>query len=270
MSAWHLVRSWLDVRTQSKIEFLSAGAQTSARLKELIPLNVLPSEYGGSGSSWFCKKDHTEVCRFPHHMYSSKQDISRFIDVAPGEKLRVDTYVAEPMTLQIRVTARDVVAGDKDIKDEGKVQHTSLAASFLGFHRTKNAGKASEEETPAETVITETTVTKVAPQHHSFHHHHHQQQHQQHHHESHSNDASSIQHSSGSSVNEGNGVSHSLDDVSKLSLSEAHHQDSSVPDDRPERKLLELSNDTKSTRRFKICWSSTSAKSFVHSLTIVK
>ena len=48
---WSIIRRWLDPRTAGKIEIFSFKGSAERRLKELIDVDQLPSEYGGTAPS---------------------------------------------------------------------------------------------------------------------------------------------------------------------------------------------------------------------------
>ena len=48
---WTLIKGWLDERTTNKVELFSSTSAAEKRLKELIDLDQLPSDYGGKAES---------------------------------------------------------------------------------------------------------------------------------------------------------------------------------------------------------------------------
>lgn len=67
---WTMIRSWLDPRTQQKIEIVPQ-AESIKRLHELIDIEYLPPEYGGTAPD----------------LYYSKPDTA-FIQLGGGEEVR--------------------------------------------------------------------------------------------------------------------------------------------------------------------------------------
>ena len=49
--SWTLIKGWLDERTQNKIELFSSTSAAHKKLKELIDLDQLPSDYGGTAET---------------------------------------------------------------------------------------------------------------------------------------------------------------------------------------------------------------------------
>jgi len=50
-ATWNLAKGWIDPRTQAKIEIYSSKSYWSKRSLELIDVDKLPSNYGGTGPS---------------------------------------------------------------------------------------------------------------------------------------------------------------------------------------------------------------------------
>jgi CRAL/TRIO domain len=82
-ASWRLIKGWLDPRTASKIEVISSKDQAKKKLLELIDVDQLPSDYGGTGpdTKESLKKDipgdvnklHTEMLylRYVRHVKQS-------------------------------------------------------------------------------------------------------------------------------------------------------------------------------------------------------
>lgn len=49
--SWTLIKGWLDARTANKIEVIASRKAWEARLLELVDVDQLPSDYGGTGPS---------------------------------------------------------------------------------------------------------------------------------------------------------------------------------------------------------------------------
>jgi CRAL/TRIO domain len=48
-ASWRLIKGWLDPRTSAKIEVISSRSAAEKRLRELVDVDQLPSDYGGKG-----------------------------------------------------------------------------------------------------------------------------------------------------------------------------------------------------------------------------
>ena len=71
-ATWKLIRGWLDPRTANKVEVISDRKKKKEKLRTLVDVNQLPSDYGGEGPdteetikkenySGKMKRLHTEV-----------------------------------------------------------------------------------------------------------------------------------------------------------------------------------------------------------------
>lgn len=48
---WKMIRNWVDARTANKVEIYSSKLKSDQRLRELVDINQLPSDYGGTAIS---------------------------------------------------------------------------------------------------------------------------------------------------------------------------------------------------------------------------
>ena len=48
---WRLIKGWIDPRTAGKVELISARKHWEERLKELVDIDQLPSDYGGKSEA---------------------------------------------------------------------------------------------------------------------------------------------------------------------------------------------------------------------------
>jgi CRAL/TRIO domain len=101
VQTWGVVKRWLDPRTQQKIEILGPGPESIARLHEFISPENLPPAYGGTGPEIFHKKENVVATSVPR-----AGRLQKTIDVPPGKRLSVDSYVTEgPVELTITFTS---------------------------------------------------------------------------------------------------------------------------------------------------------------------
>jgi hypothetical protein len=85
-----MVKSWLDPRTQAKIEIIGSGADVPKRLLEYISPENLPVKYGGTGPEPNFHRDNTEFL-----WIGRNSAVKKTVTIAPGKKLIVDTYVTD-------------------------------------------------------------------------------------------------------------------------------------------------------------------------------
>lgn len=99
VTTWGLIKTWLDPRTQAKIEiFGSVTPDVTARLLTVIPEETLPKSLGGKGDEVFIKKEHADLVTVPRG-----GKFSYSITVPPGKGVSVDSYISEG-ALEIEVT----------------------------------------------------------------------------------------------------------------------------------------------------------------------
>ena len=48
-ATWRIIKGWLDPRTTAKIDVISSRSKWETKLKELVDIDQLPSDYGGKG-----------------------------------------------------------------------------------------------------------------------------------------------------------------------------------------------------------------------------
>jgi hypothetical protein len=90
-------------RTQNKIEIVGRGPNSIRRLQELISLDNLPAEYGGTAPDLYKFRSNTEYVKV------SKKGITKTLIVEAGKRLEVDSYVTTG-PIDILVTSTDVTA----------------------------------------------------------------------------------------------------------------------------------------------------------------
>ena len=90
VQTWSVVKRWLDPRTQSKIEILGTGPETITKLQELVPLEYLPTQYGGMVENYFKVKDNVEALPVPRNGKLIKE-----FTVPAKKKFSIDSYVSE-------------------------------------------------------------------------------------------------------------------------------------------------------------------------------
>jgi hypothetical protein len=98
LNMWSIVKSWLDPRTQDKIEILGTGPEMHARLLEFIDPENLPKAFGGTGPDIFPKREHADYVNVGRGGHVSKSVV-----VPAGKALTVDSYITEG-SLEITVT----------------------------------------------------------------------------------------------------------------------------------------------------------------------
>lgn len=83
---------WLDPKTQAKIQIIRNPDVWKKRLQELIPVDELPSDYGGHGPP-LVPDPHAEI-EWVTLGRSSTQE--RRLTITPGQKVRQEVFSSNP------------------------------------------------------------------------------------------------------------------------------------------------------------------------------
>jgi hypothetical protein len=90
VSAWDLVKGWLDPRTQQKVEIMKSGPEQEARLKEFIPEDQLPVNFGGRAAPLYPTHHHTEFVHVPRY-----GGVRKLMHLQPQQTLVLDSYALD-------------------------------------------------------------------------------------------------------------------------------------------------------------------------------
>lgn len=92
VSTYSIVKTWLDPRTQSKIEIIGSGPETTKKLLQYIPIDILPKAYGGLGSDLFTSKPNAEM---DFTSIPRAGTVSKTISVKPDHVFTCDSYITD-------------------------------------------------------------------------------------------------------------------------------------------------------------------------------
>mmetsp|Transcript_35066 Transcript_35066/g.84901 ORF Transcript_35066/g.84901 Transcript_35066/m.84901 type:complete len:434 (-) Transcript_35066:85-1386(-) len=124
-ATWKLIKSWIDPRTSSKVEVISSRKQWEEKLRQIIDVEELPSDYGGKATDseteiekanyiGDLKKIHTEVIYVRGHGHASWE-------VAEGEELDITIYTRSKAGSKFSVVDANTKA---EIIGSVEVKHT--------------------------------------------------------------------------------------------------------------------------------------------------
>ena len=138
---WRLIKGWIDPRTAGKIELISGRKQWEARLKELVDIDQLPSDYGGKSED----TDTTLMKTAPSGMIRQTTDLwhlsahhTHTFEVGANEEVDVLVYTRGTSGATFSIS-------DKDHKGKTFVEGVDVV----------HKGKADDEnETPTSVMIT--------------------------------------------------------------------------------------------------------------------
>lgn len=137
---WNIIKGWIDPRTAGKIELISSRKSWEARLRELVDVDQLPSDYGGKGTATtetLAKEAPEGVKGQQHEMVHVRQSGHCTVDVPAGGELEVQVFT--------RSTA-DVTISIVDENSKSKVYIPGVAV--------KHTGGTGENDKPTCVVIT--------------------------------------------------------------------------------------------------------------------
>jgi hypothetical protein len=89
-AVWGVVKGWLDARTRNKIEIVSSAEASLKRLRDFIPEDQIPAEYGGPAPPLYAPKPN---CEFIWIGRSSEHSME--VCVPAGSSVTIDSYVVD-------------------------------------------------------------------------------------------------------------------------------------------------------------------------------
>lgn len=93
--SWKIIKGWIDPRTAGKIEIISSRSSWEKRLKELIKLDQLPSDYGGTGPSTdvtLMEDTSRGVKRMVTELMHLRSHASHSFDIFAGEEAEISVF----------------------------------------------------------------------------------------------------------------------------------------------------------------------------------
>jgi hypothetical protein len=142
-SVWMIVKGWLSLRTQSKIEILGSGSAMHKKLLEYIDPENLPKVYGGTGpdiDTIFPKKSNFTM---DYVSISRGGQLQQTIQVPAGKRLSVDTYVSDGsfdviVSYEVVVVPKQPISSKEEQGDKVSILHfnsCSTTAFFTWFNK---------------------------------------------------------------------------------------------------------------------------------------
>ena len=92
---WNIIKGWIDPRTAGKIELISSRKSWEARLRELVDVDQLPSDYGwkGMATTETLAKDAPEgVLKQHHDLVHVRASGHSTVEVPAGGSLHVTVF----------------------------------------------------------------------------------------------------------------------------------------------------------------------------------
>jgi len=144
---WRLIKGWIDPRTAGKVELISTRKHWEARLKELVDLDQLPSDYGGKAEdteATLMKTAPGGMVRQITDLWHVRTHHAHTFEIGPSEEVEVVVYTRGTSGSTFSVM-------DKDHK--GKV--------FVKGVDVKHTGNPTDENEPP-TNVTITSESRIA------------------------------------------------------------------------------------------------------------
>lgn len=139
-ATWGIIKGWLDPRTANKISVISSRSSWEKKLKELVDVDQLPSDYGGTGPDTV----KTLNAQSPGDM---KRLYTEVMYVRGSGSIK--TEIAAGESVEISVWTRSTAGAKFTLCDSDK-KGPDWAAGVLAQHK----GTSDMKEAPTETKIT--------------------------------------------------------------------------------------------------------------------
>jgi len=123
---WNIIKGWIDPRTAGKIELISSRKSWEARMRELVDMEQLPSDYGGKGmatTETLAKEAPEGVLKQHHKLVYVRSSGHTTLEVPPGGEMEVTVYTR--VTTKATVSIVDSTNKKKVYVSGVIVQHTS-------------------------------------------------------------------------------------------------------------------------------------------------
>jgi len=93
---WKVIKGWIDVRTANKVELYSSKSSATKRLLELIDVNELPSDYGGSAKSTISvlaeQAVSSDVKKMETHILRVRKSASYTYQLASNQEIQISVF----------------------------------------------------------------------------------------------------------------------------------------------------------------------------------
>lgn len=114
---WKLIKSWLDPRTVSKIEIITNKKRSERILKETIPVEKLPLQYGGKANVHLHKPKI--LTKLLHGSVVNRRVSAHLCDLTKGESMSVQVYAHQDKhaRVQFQLKSSENMFVKKEVND---------------------------------------------------------------------------------------------------------------------------------------------------------
>jgi len=141
---WNIIKGWIDPRTAGKIELISSRKNWEARLRELVDVDQLPSDYGGKGmaTTKTIASDAPEgVLKQQHELVHVRTSGHSSVDVPKDGLLQVTVFTRSTTEVTISVV---------DENNKSKVYAPGITV--------KHTGGSGENDKPTSVIVTKDNI----------------------------------------------------------------------------------------------------------------
>ena len=141
-ATWKVVKRWIDPRTQSKIEIYSSRSYWGKRLLELIDVDKLPSNYGGSGPSiesaiLNAKSKEKPISRRMTELINIKAYSNCVVELLEDESLDVLVFTNSLMGAEFYVTP---------VEDGSRILEKTLVQAISAVDPSSSVSDSEDDE----------------------------------------------------------------------------------------------------------------------------
>eukprot|EP00543_Licmophora_paradoxa_P008838 CAMPEP_0202458932 /NCGR_PEP_ID=MMETSP1360-20130828/28685_1 /ASSEMBLY_ACC=CAM_ASM_000848 /TAXON_ID=515479 /ORGANISM="Licmophora paradoxa, Strain CCMP2313" /LENGTH=421 /DNA_ID=CAMNT_0049079693 /DNA_START=44 /DNA_END=1309 /DNA_ORIENTATION=- len=143
-ATWGIIKGWLDPRTANKVSVLSSRTSWEKKLKELVDVDQLPSDYGGTGPNTIETLDASS----PGDMKRLKTEV---LYLRGSGSVKAD--IADGESVEIAVWTRSNAGATFSVTDQNKVKPDWVSGVVV-----KHVGNPDTSEKPTETKLTKERI----------------------------------------------------------------------------------------------------------------
>lgn len=154
-AVWGIVKGWLDPRTVNKIEIISSTEASLKRLRDFIPMDQLPAEYGGAAPPLYSIKPNCDFI-----WIGRSGEYSAEVCVPAGSSVTIDNYVVDG-AIEYTVESRRLPTDAEKDAEKARRDADSKSRWFAAKEETSQFAALSYQPTITHTA--QYTISPVEP-----------------------------------------------------------------------------------------------------------